>query len=329
MAGSVRILKEGEILFRTGDKAESMFIVRKGSLKVYFMKGNEEVQLALLNDGAIVGEMAFFDQKPRSAHVKSLAQTEVTEISRADFDKLLTQIPKWLVTMMQSLSGRLRTTNEKIAEIEKVKSGSGVSNDYPFSPLLRSLRLLQLLTLQLGQKENSSIVLDFQQTLDWWIQLTGWPRDYFIKFIETLQIQGMLQKRGDGLARIYLTGRARLQALTDFLVEIQPRVTHASFAEFSVLWIEMLEAAIVEASQSNYETYNVPILKLQNPEAFATRDVPTKMKIAETLSTWLQLKYTKSNVEFLVKINPKENKNQAALLRILLSLAEAKLDRIE
>ena len=86
MAGTVRILKDGEILFRSGEKADSMYIVRKGALKVYFLKGNEEVQLALLSDGAIVGEMAFFDQKPRSAHVKALAQSEVTEISRSDFD---------------------------------------------------------------------------------------------------------------------------------------------------------------------------------------------------------------------------------------------------
>ena len=124
MAGQVRILKEGEILFRSGERADSMYIVRRGALKVYFLKGNEEVQLALLNDGSIVGEMAFFDQKPRSAHVKALTQTEITEITRADFDKLLTQIPKWLVTMLQSLSGRLRTTNEKLAALEKSQEGA-------------------------------------------------------------------------------------------------------------------------------------------------------------------------------------------------------------
>ena len=225
MAGTVRILKEGEILFRLGEKADSMYIVRKGALKVYFLKGNEEVQLALLSDGAIVGEMAFFDQKPRSAHVKALAQTEVTEISRSDFDKLLTQIPKWLVTMMQSLSGRLRTTNEKLAVLEKVQKGNGNSNDYPFSPMVRTLRILQLLTLQLVQKEGTAIFLDYQTTLEWWLQLTGWSRDYFSRFIDVLQKQGMVQMRGEGAPLIFLTARARMQAFTDFVVELQPRVT--------------------------------------------------------------------------------------------------------
>lgn len=329
MAGTVRILKEGEVLFRSGEKADSMYIVRKGSLKVYFLKGNDEVQLALLSDGAIVGEMAFFDQKPRSAHVKALTQTEVTEISRSDFDKLLTQIPKWLVTMMQSLSGRLRTANDKIAVLEKVQQGSGATNDFPFSPLVRSLRLLQLLTLQLGQKDTTTVFLDYQTTLDWWMQLTGWPRDYFAKLIDTLQKQGMVQKRGDGNAKIYLTGRARLQAFTDFLVELQPRVTHSSAAEFSSVWIDMLESAILEASQSGYESYNVPVLSLQSPVTYVALDVSDRMKIAENLAQWLQLKHTKSNVEFLLKVNPKESKNHVALLRVLQNFISVRLDRLE
>ncbi len=329
MAGTARILKEGEVLFRTGEKADSMYIVRKGSLKVYFLKGNEEVQLALLTDGAIVGEMAFFDQKPRSAHVKALTQTEIMEISRADFDKLLTQIPKWLVTMLQSLSGRLRSTNERLAILEKAQQGKTRLNDFPFAPILRTLRILQLLTLQLGQKDGTTIYLDYQTTLDWWMQLTGWSRDYFSKFIDALQKHGMVQKKGEGAARIYLSGRARMHALTEFLAEIQPRVTHESLAQFSPVWIEMLEAAITEATESGYETYNVSVLKLTRAPAFAALESARRLKVAENLAQWLMLKQTKSNVELLLKINPKETKNHVALLKLLQLLIADGLDHLE
>lgn len=329
MAGTVRILKDGEVLFRAGEKADSMYIVRKGALKVYFLKGNEEVQLALLSDGAIVGEMAFFDKKPRSAHVKALAQTEVTEISRSDFDKLLTQIPKWLVTMMQSLSGRLRTTNEKLAVLEKVQKGSGNSNDYPLSPMVRTLRILQLLTHQLGQKEGTAIFLDYQATLEWWLQLTGWPRDYFSKFIDVLQEQGMVQKRGEGAPRIFLTARARTQAFIDFIVELQPRVTSENLAEFSPIWIEMLESAIAEAVESGYESYNVSALNLSTSASYAILDNNQRRRIAEGVAHWLKLKHTKSNVEIFLKISPKENNNHVALLKLLQAFLSERLDRIE
>jgi len=334
VAGTVRIIKEGEVLFRTGEKAESMYIVRKGSLKVYFLKGNEEVQLALLGDGAIVGEMAFFDQKPRSAHVKALAQTEVTEISRADFDKLLTQIPKWLVTMMQSLSGRLRTTNDKLALVEKAQqaTSSSVQSDYPFLPLVRSLRLLQILALQLGQKDGTTLFLDYQTTLEWWMSLTGWSRDYFSKFIDVMAQQGLLQKRGDDsrtAPRIVMSARAKLQMFTDFMVNLQSRVSAASLSEFNIAWIEMLEAGISEAAASGYESYNVPVLKLATAGSYATLDEKKRMAVAEHLAQWLQLKTSKTNVEILLKIAPKENKNHVVYLKILLAAINARIDHIE
>ena len=332
MAGQMRILKEGEILFRTGEQATSMYIVRRGSLKVYFLKGNEEVQLAVLNDGAIVGEMAFFDQKPRSAHVKALTQVEINEITRADFDKLLTQIPKWLFTMLQSLSGRLRTTNEKLAALEKAHLGASQAAvaDYPFIPLVRSLRIFQLLTHHIGQKEGTNIWLDWQTTLDWWMSLTGWSRDYFVRFVTAMEKHGLMSKRGDdGKApRIVLTGRARLQLVTDFLVQLQSRATMESAQAFSPAWIALLEAVISEATASGYESYNVSVLALPATHQGVPVDPKARMQIAESLAQWLQLKTTKSNVEILIRISPKEHKNTPTLLKMLHAFIGDRLDSI-
>src|SRR5690606_13731094 len=119
---------------------------RKGQLKVFLQKGNEEIPLATLHEGAIVGEMAFIDDKPRSASVRSLVPCELTVITRADFDKLLTQVPKWMVSMLQSLSGRLRTTNEKLQKLEQAQllastpaEGSKIlpNQRYPYQTILR------------------------------------------------------------------------------------------------------------------------------------------------------------------------------------------------
>jgi CRP-like cAMP-binding protein len=329
VAGTARILKPGEILFRTGERADSMFIIRRGSLKVYALKENEEVQLALLADGAIVGEMAFFDQKPRSAHVKALTPSEITEITRADFDKLLTQIPRWLVTMLQSLSGRIRSTNEKLLHVEKVlKDGQGAS-DFPLMPLIRTLRILQLLTLQLGQKDGTQITLDQGATLEWWMMLTGWSRDYFMRFMSTLQKIGVLQKRGDGVQKILLTGRPRLQAFTEFVVELQPRLTPEMLMAFTPAWIEMLEAAIAEAQESGYESYNVSVLKLTKGAMLKDLSAVQKASVAVNLSQLLSLKYTQSASDFVIKINPKQAKNQLILLNMLWSCLSDKLDRLE
>ncbi|MEY4066549.1 MAG: hypothetical protein RIR26_2757 [Pseudomonadota bacterium] len=330
MAGRVRILKDGEVLFRTGEKADSMYIVRTGSLKVYFLKGNEEVQLAQLGDGAVVGEMAFFDQKPRSAHVKALAQTEITEITREDFDKLLTQIPKWLVTMLQSMSGRLRTTNEKLAQLEKrhqITTAGGF--DLPFMLILRSLRVLQLLALQLGQKEGNVVWTDYERTLEWWIQITGWPRDYFSRFVDELQKQGLVQKRLDGVMRLLLTGRGRMLTFTNFLGELQSRMAAGGAESFNPLCVEVLEVVASEAADSGYEVYNVSLLQLSRPQGYVALDTQRRLAIAENLVKWLQIRHTKSDVDFLMRVVPKDLKVQVAHLRLLQSLLDAGLDRFE
>lgn len=329
MAGSVRILKSGEVLFRTGDSADSMFIVRRGSLKVYALKDNEEIQLALLGDGAIVGEMAFFDQKPRSAHVRALTQTEITEISRADFDKLLTQIPKWLVSMLQSLSGRLRTTNEKLLLAEKAIQGRGGDSEQALVPLVRSLRILQLITLQLGQKDGSHISFDFNAALEWWMMLTGWSRDYFQRFISTLQNLGVIQRRGEGSQRIVLSGRPKLQAFTEFVGELQPRVGGKVLDGLSSEWVELFEAALAEAQDSGYESYNVSFAQLARSPALAGRSPAQKSKAAAGLAQLLALKHSQSDSDFIVKMNVKSGKNQLIFLNMLLTCLSNKLDRLD
>lgn len=329
VAGSVRILKSGEVLFRTGDSADSMFIVRRGSLKVYALKDNEEIQLALLGDGAIVGEMAFFDRKPRSAHVRALTQTEITEISRADFDKLLTQIPKWLVSMLQSLSGRLRTTNEKLLLAEKAIQGRGGDSEQALVPLVRSLRILQLITLQLGQKDGSHISFDFNAALEWWMMLTGWSRDYFQRFISTLQNLGVIQRRGEGSQRIVLSGRPKLQAFTEFVGELQPRAGGKVLDGLSSEWVELFEAALAEAQDSGYESYNVSFAQLARSPALAGRSPAQKSKAAAGLAQLLALKHSQSDSDFIVKMNVKSGKNQLIFLNMLLTCLSNKLDRLD
>ena len=97
MAGKNKRFPAGKVLFRQGDKASSMYLIRKGKLTVYLEQDKKDLVLAHLEPGSIVGEMAFFDDKPRSASVKTAEVTDVTEIGKGDFDKLLTQVPKWMV----------------------------------------------------------------------------------------------------------------------------------------------------------------------------------------------------------------------------------------
>ena len=61
-----------------------------------------------------------FDNKPRSASAAAITDVEITHISKADFNRIMKQIPKWFVNLMSTLSSRLRVTNDRLNEAESL-----------------------------------------------------------------------------------------------------------------------------------------------------------------------------------------------------------------
>lgn len=162
MAGTNRVLKAGQVLFKAGDKSDGMYLIRRGEVSVYLEQDGKEVVLASIGEGGMIGEMALFDNQPRSASVKATKEAEVTLISLDDFGKLMKQIPKWFVGLMSALSSRLRQTNERLKKLES-SGGSGggpsAAKGKPFQSVLRQLNILILLWHKDGEKDGKDSVL--------------------------------------------------------------------------------------------------------------------------------------------------------------------------
>jgi CRP-like cAMP-binding protein len=144
MAGTNQIIKTGQLLFKAGDRSDGMYLIRRGEFKVFLEKDGDEVQLATIAEGGMVGEMALFDQKPRSASVRATRESEVTHITSTDFDKLMKQIPKWFVTLMSSLSTRLRQTNDRL-QVQESESRTAEGGAGRIKSLKRTLNIMALL----------------------------------------------------------------------------------------------------------------------------------------------------------------------------------------
>lgn len=78
----------GDYLIRTGQVDRSLFILISGQVAVTQMHGEEEVELATFTEGAVIGEIAFFDGAPRSADVRATTAGEAVRISRDKFEYL-------------------------------------------------------------------------------------------------------------------------------------------------------------------------------------------------------------------------------------------------
>jgi CRP/FNR family cyclic AMP-dependent transcriptional regulator len=99
------VVEEGEVLFKEGDPADCMYIVRTGTLRI--RSGSIVYEDAI--GGGIVGEMAIVeDSTSRSAMVYALMRSEVVKIDEKRFFSLIAETPSFARTVMRVLSRRLR-----------------------------------------------------------------------------------------------------------------------------------------------------------------------------------------------------------------------------
>ena len=115
-AADTVLLERGEYLIRRGDPGGDLFLVRKGALEILDSRTTPELILSTLHEGAVVGEMAFVDDSPRSVDVRAGTPTEVLRWGRDDLRSLLGRNPEFAATFYANLARlaatRIRTLTE-------------------------------------------------------------------------------------------------------------------------------------------------------------------------------------------------------------------------
>jgi CRP/FNR family cyclic AMP-dependent transcriptional regulator len=107
---NIKALKAGEILFKEGDAATSVYLVKKGTLCAVD-KNNDP--LGNINETEFVGEMAHFTGETRSATVSAFTDCQLIEIPFGNLEMLLFSKPSWAKALMKTLSNRLKQANKK------------------------------------------------------------------------------------------------------------------------------------------------------------------------------------------------------------------------
>jgi CRP/FNR family cyclic AMP-dependent transcriptional regulator len=114
--GRVVTLAAGEILFQAGDPCTGCYQVIEGLLKVTLdlASGRERI-LAILGQGALVGELSLIDGSPRSAAVTAIRDTKLRFVSRARFEEFARANPEIYRAVAAVLAGRLRDIDGALA----------------------------------------------------------------------------------------------------------------------------------------------------------------------------------------------------------------------
>ncbi|MCA0199738.1 MAG: MFS transporter [Proteobacteria bacterium] len=103
----------GETIVNEGESGAALFILASGKASVRI--GAEQKEVAQLGEGEFFGEMALFDDQPRSASIIALADTTLLTLDRDRFSTLVMQRPEVLFHICKMFGARLRETNRLLA----------------------------------------------------------------------------------------------------------------------------------------------------------------------------------------------------------------------
>lgn len=114
LASVAEIAKEktyykGEKLFSQGDIGDALYLVKSGLISIT-VDGKEVAQLG---KNACIGEMALIDGEQRSASAVTLKDSKLYYISAFEFNYLLTTQPSIAISLLKTLSKRIREINKK------------------------------------------------------------------------------------------------------------------------------------------------------------------------------------------------------------------------
>lgn len=104
-----RTLKDGDTIFREGERGSSAFIVQGGEVVISRQDGAEDVTLAVIGQGGIFGEMALVDDKPRMATARVKGGATIVTVSKIMYEEKLKKSDPFIRALLRILVETVRS----------------------------------------------------------------------------------------------------------------------------------------------------------------------------------------------------------------------------
>jgi CRP/FNR family transcriptional regulator len=108
----------GEFIYTAGDRAESVYILRQGRVKLSVLSDSgKEIAIDIIEAGEIFGEFALVDESPRSNMTQALDDLLMWVFTRHHFIYLLGSQPKLALSYIRLVGDRRRRMEKKLSDI--------------------------------------------------------------------------------------------------------------------------------------------------------------------------------------------------------------------
>jgi len=113
------VLPAGHVVIREGEAGKSLFLLRRGRVRIFRTGAHGEVDLMTLAAPSFFGEMSILEEMPRSASVQAVEPVALLILSRVWFTQLAEQHPaqfaRVATNIARDLSARLRLLGDEFA----------------------------------------------------------------------------------------------------------------------------------------------------------------------------------------------------------------------
>ena len=184
-AVSRRKYLNGDTIMRKEDEGQSLFIVERGSVRVYLpsLQG-ADLTLALLGPGDFVGDLSLLDGQPRSASADAMEDTNVLILERSDFIELLRSRPDAAMAVMTVVAKRLRNTDEMASDLAFLDVAGRLAK-----------KLLEMASTH-GVDRDDGTLLDVNITQEQLANMIGVTRESVNRNLGRFRQEGLISSQG-------------------------------------------------------------------------------------------------------------------------------------
>jgi NTE family protein len=234
--------RAGVVVFRQGDSADRLYLVRSGRLRVLVDQEDGPKVVRELGAGAAIGELALLTGSPRSATVEAVRDSELLELEADVFHALLERDSGFAIAVARALAHQLQASGELLpptvrpSVISVTSLGSGADAVAFAAALTTALeRFGSVATLSSeacgddraealdrAEREHTYVVLAAKGGDDW-RAFCARQSDRRVVLVATDKDDAFAVPDGVDLVFAHSVSRARLVSLLD---ELAPRTHH-------------------------------------------------------------------------------------------------------
>lgn len=112
-----RFYADGEIVAHQGEIGDCMYVVQDGLVEIVAGEPGSEVVLRTAGRNELLGEMAIFERRPRSATIRAKGRARLLTLDKRNFLRRINEDPSLAFRMVETMSKRVRELSQEVVDL--------------------------------------------------------------------------------------------------------------------------------------------------------------------------------------------------------------------